>query len=167
MITLLKKYTEELADRKKQLRDYKSWGFDTDYVRGIVTGLEMVIKDLKAKAMNDRFFLEEIVKKIHDEETEHYETLCREFLGEYVNGIPMTEAQRKKYIKTVLGFSDRDYYFNSEKELAFFLKNHRLPNDGELADFQYEFGKILSGIKKEDDYSIIDITANNNALPIE
>lgn len=132
-MNLIKKYEQELEERK--LQSIELGEEENSFVNGIISQLEKTIKDLKKQALNDRFFLEEIVYKISTEEHDHYQTLTRDFLSEYVNNLPLTELERDNYIKNVMGFDHMDYYFKSEKQLAFFLKNHRLPNEEESQDY--------------------------------
>jgi hypothetical protein len=132
-MNLIKQYEQELKERK--LQSIELGDDENSFINGIIVQLERTINDLKKQALNDRFFLEEIVYKIKNGETDHYETLTRDFLKEYVNNLPMTEFDREQYIENVLGNSELDYYFESEKQLAFFLKNNRLPNKEDLMDY--------------------------------
>jgi hypothetical protein len=134
-----------LEERKRQ--SFELGEGENAFVNGIIAQLEMTIQDLKKQAMNDRFFLEEIVYKIFQEDEDHYTTLTRDFLSEYVQNLPITEFERTKYIKEVMGFDEEmDYYFKSEKQLAYFLKERKLPSEEELTDEELE------------NYSIIDVT---------
>lgn len=132
-MNLIKQYEQELEERKIQSKELGEE--ENSFVEGIIAQLERTIADLKKQALSDRFFLEEIVYKIYKEENDHYETLTRDFLDEYVRNTPLTEFEREKYIKEVLGFEDMDYYFKSEKELDFFLKNKRTPTELDLTDY--------------------------------
>ncbi len=109
-MNLIKQYEQELKERK--LQSIELGDDENSFVNGIIVQLERTINDLKKQALNDRFFLEEIVYKIKNGETD-----------------------REQYIENVLGNSELDYYFESEKQLAFFLKNNRLPNKEDLMDY--------------------------------
>lgn len=144
-MNLIKTYEKELEERKRQ--SFELGEENNSFVNGVIEQLKTTIEDLKKQAMNDRFFLEEIVYKIFQKDTEHYETLTRDFLSEYVQNLPITEFERTKYIKEVMGFNeDMDYYFKSEKQLAYFLKEHKLQTEEELSNEALE------------NYSIIDVT---------
>lgn len=138
---LIKKYEKELEERK--LQSLELGDDENSFVNGIISQLERTIKDLKRQGLKDRFFLEEIVYKIMQKDDDHYETLTRDFLSEYVNNLPLTEFERDHYIKNVLGFEEMDYYFKSESDLSFFLKNRRLRTE---EDFEF--------------YSIVDASSS-------
>ena len=75
--------------------------------------------------LKDRFFLEEIVYRLKNKDIGYVETLTGDWLQEMVEKNPMTEQERKSYIKNVLGWDDdftNSAYFKSEKQLKSFLK---------------------------------------------
>lgn len=73
--------------------------------------------------LDDRFFLEEIVKRIKDNQDEYYFVLTRDWLWEMVRENPLTEEQRLERLKNS-GWDDdfiESAYFGSEKELEEYL----------------------------------------------
>jgi ribonuclease I len=131
---LIKAYEKELEAR--ELQSIEIGEGENAFVEGIISQLKRTIQDLKKQGMNDRFFLEEIVYKISQKDEDHYSTLTRDFLSEYVENLPLTEFERNQYIKDVMGFGEEtDYYFKSEKQLAYFLKEHKLPSEEDLIDY--------------------------------
>ena len=129
-MNLIKNYTEKISELETKRDDAEIIGNAGACIcyTGEIETYKLVIEDLKKQALKDRFFLEEIAYKILNEENDHYETLVRDFLNEYVSNTPLTEFEREQYIENVLGFADANYYFKSEYELHFYLKNHRIPN---------------------------------------
>jgi len=71
------------------------------------------------KNIKDRFFLEEIYKRFLNGETEYVDTLLKDWLLEMVEDDPLSEKQRKAYIKNT---GQKDFYFKSEKDLLEILK---------------------------------------------
>ncbi len=68
---------------------------------------------------SDRFLIEEIVKRIENEEREYFTILCKDLLSEYIGKEPLTEEQRIDYLKAT-GMDDdfiESAYFSSEEEL--------------------------------------------------
>jgi|LakMenE18May11ns_1017448.scaffolds.fasta_scaffold9469035_1 hypothetical protein len=135
-MNLIKNYTEKIAELEAKRDDAENRGMAGACISytGEIETYKLVIIDLKKQALNDRFFLEEIVYGIEKKEDDKVFTLTRDFLSEYVSNLPLTEFERENYIKDVLGHSDLDYYFKSEKELKYFIKNNNLP-DNDLEDF--------------------------------
>jgi hypothetical protein len=135
-MNLIKNYTEKISELEAKRDDAESRGMAGACISytGEIETYKLVIIDLKKQSLGDRFFLEEIVYAIEIDNDDKVLTLTRDFLSEYVDNLPLTEIEREDYIKNVMGFDEMDYYFKSEKELKYFLKNHNLP-DNDLEDF--------------------------------
>ena len=77
----------------------------------------------KEKKMVDRFFLEEIVYRLKNNELDYVETLTGDWLKEMIEFFPLDEMERIEYIKKTLGAETiGERYFHSEGELAAHLK---------------------------------------------
>ena len=97
--------------------------------------------------LKDRFFLEEIVHRLKNNEIDYVETLTSDWLSELVRDNPLTEIERQHHITEVIGlgdeFSERAY-FKSELHLKAFLNNVDLDEENENVD--------------EENHSITDVT---------
>jgi len=135
-MNLIKNYTEKIVELEYKRDDAESRGMAGACISytGEIETYKSVVIDLKKQALKDRFFLEEIVYGIEKQQDDKVFTLTRDFLSEYVSNLPLTEFERENYINNVLGHSDLDYYFKSEKELKYFIKNNNFP-DNDLEDF--------------------------------
>jgi len=98
-----------------------------------------VISEIKKHQLSDRFFLEEaIFRNVKNwDSTEEYTTvLLHDWLSEMVSNHPLTEEERKDYLKAS-GW-DEDFlqsaYFRSEKQLTHYLKTKELINDYSIED---------------------------------
>jgi hypothetical protein len=98
-----------------------------------------VISEIKKHQLSDRFFLEEaIFRNVRNwDSTEEYTTvLLHDWLSEMVSNHPLTEEERKDYLKAS-GW-DEDFlqsaYFSSEKQLTHYLKTRELVNDYSIED---------------------------------
>ncbi|MEX0315107.1 MAG: hypothetical protein AB3N18_13095 [Allomuricauda sp.] len=70
--------------------------------------------------LQDRFFLEEIVKRLKNNHMEYVETLLHDWMKEKVENYPLSEEQREDYLREVLGYDDdftSDGWFASELDL--------------------------------------------------
>ncbi len=138
---LVKEYEKQASFLEKDIETCALIGVGVEYKMGQLVQLNMVINDLKKQKLSDRFFLEEIVNAIAREDSDHYETLCRDFLKEYVNEIPLTERERSKYIKEVIGVPE-EYFFKCESDLDFYLTKRYIASKAELR--QHKIQNIIS-----------------------
>lgn len=90
-----------------------------------------VISEIKKQQISDRFFLEEaIFRNVKNwDNTEEYTTvLLHDWLNEMVDNHPLSEQERKEYLKSTGWDSDflESAYFSSEAQLKHYLKNKEL-----------------------------------------
>lgn len=78
---------------------------------------------VNVKSIEDRFFLEEIVHRLKEGQFDYVKTLCKDWLKEFREEIPLTENQRSLFISKNLGdeLIDQGYYFKKESELESYL----------------------------------------------
>lgn len=98
-----------------------------------------VLLEIKKQQLADRFFLEEaIFRNVKNwDNTEEYTTvLLHDWLSEMVKNNPMTEQERKDYLKSSGWDSDflESAYFSSEKQLSHYLKTKELIQDYSITD---------------------------------
>lgn len=67
--------------------------------------------------MRDRFFLEEIIFRLENNQMDYAKTLLHDWMKEKVNQIPLTEKQRKHTVVKMQGKEWPVFYFKSEKAL--------------------------------------------------
>jgi len=92
-----------------------------DFVRNVAEGVFLKIKN---DEMKDRFFLEEIVFRLSNNDYEYVRQLSHDWLKEMIKNNPLTEEERAKFLKDVIGADEAFFpYFNSEKELLNKLQN--------------------------------------------
>lgn len=134
---LIKDYEMQCEAMEKDIKTLTVAGIGVEYKIGQLTQLKMVIRDLKKQKIADRFFLEEIVHAIQRNDDEYYQTLTRDFLKEYVGETPLNEAQRDHYIDVILGLP-RNYFFESEMHLEYFLDRGSIPDEASLRNYKIE-----------------------------
>lgn len=137
---LIKKYEQQVDYLENDIKTLTLAGIGVEYKVGQLVQLNMIISDLKKQKIADRFFLEEIVHSIERNDDDHYQTLTRDFLKEYVGETPLTEDQRDHYIDVIIGLP-RNYFFESELHLEYFLDKGSIPDNADLRN--YKIAKII------------------------
>lgn len=73
--------------------------------------------------IGDRFFLEEIVHRIKNDDQEYFHTLSKDWLKEMIQELPITEEERSEYLEKQ--GMDQSFiesaYFKSEEAMAEYL----------------------------------------------
>ena len=114
-----------------------------------------LIHQVKKEKLSDRFFMEEAIFrniKSWDNAEDYTNILLHDWLSEMVKNNPLTEDDRQKYLKNVLGW-DADFcksaYFKSEKQLAYYLSTKRLLTDKQIDVANENYSIIDKSIKNE------------------
>lgn len=140
MSNLIKIIEEKRNSVLREIEESKAIGQTTRFfIENDVEIYNGVISDIKKQQLADRFFLEEaIFRNVKNwDNTEEYTTvLLHDWLSEMVKNNPITEQERKDYLKSSGWDSDflESAYFSSEKQLSHYLKTKELIQDYSITD---------------------------------
>ncbi|MBL4590344.1 MAG: hypothetical protein JKY96_00135 [Phycisphaerales bacterium] len=89
--------------------------------------IDQNIKEINESNLTDRFFLEEIIKRLVDANeweiiSEYAYQLLNDWMSEMITKNPLTEEQRTEIVKEFQGQEWQEYYFKSEVELKKILE---------------------------------------------